>query len=101
MRRAARIGDGWYPQLRPGGGDPQEVLDRFRAYVREYGRNPEDVGLQTTTTITNTTPDDWGRRIEELEGLGITHVCVNTMGAGLGGPREHIEAIRRYWEVVG
>ena len=101
MKRAARLGDGWYPQLRPSDGDPRETLDRFRAYVREYGRNPDNVGLQTTASIANATPDAWATRLEELDALGITHVCVNTMGAGLGGPREHIEAIRRYKEATG
>jgi probable F420-dependent oxidoreductase len=101
MRRAARIGDGWYPQLRPAAGDPKEILDRIRSYVRESGRNPDEFPLQTTASIANTTRDAWAKRLEELEALGISHVCVNTMGAGLAAPRDHIEAIRRYKEVVG
>lgn len=101
MKRAARIGDGWYPMFRPGGPDPKETIDRFQAYVREYGRDPAEVGLQTTASIANAAPDEWSQRLEVLESAGVTHVCVNTMGAGLTGPREHIEAIRRYWEVVG
>jgi probable F420-dependent oxidoreductase len=101
MRRAARVGDGWYPQLRPSDGDPREVLDRFRSYVREFGRRPDDLGLQTTAAIANATPDALSRRLEELEALGITHVCINTMNAGLSGPRDHIDAIRRYKEETG
>jgi probable F420-dependent oxidoreductase len=101
MRRAARVGDGWYPQLRPSDGDPRAVLDRFRSYVREFGRRPDDVGLQTTAAIANATPDALSRRLEELEALGITHVCINTMNAGLAGPRDHIDAIRRYKEETG
>jgi probable F420-dependent oxidoreductase len=101
MRRAARVGDGWYPQLRPSDGDPRAVLDRFRSYVREFGRRPDDVGLQTTAAIANATPDALSRRLEELEALGITHVCINTMNAGLAGPRDHIDAIRRYKEEMG
>jgi probable F420-dependent oxidoreductase len=101
MKRAARIGDGWYPQFRPGGPDARETLDRFHAYVREYGRDPADLGLQSTASIANATPDAWAKRLQEFEDLGITHVCVNTMGAGLAGPRDHIEAIRRYKEETG
>ena len=101
MRRAARIGDGWYPQLRPAEGDPREIVDRFRSYVREYGRNPDDIGLQTTAPIASATPDAWAKRLQELDGLGITHVCVNTMNAGLATPRDHIDAIRRYKEETG
>jgi probable F420-dependent oxidoreductase len=101
MKRAARIGDGWYPQFRPGGPDPRETVERFHAYVREYGRNPDEVGLQSTAGFANATPDQWTQRLEEFEGAGISHVCVNTMGAGLATPRDHIEAIRRYREETG
>lgn len=32
--------------------------------------------------------------------LGATHLSLNTMGAGLTSPAEHIRAIRRYKEAV-
>ena len=32
---------------------------------------------------------------------GVTHFSVNTMRAGLKGPDQHIEAIRRFKEAVG
>lgn len=101
MRRAARIGDGWYPQFRPGGPDPKETVERFQSYVREYGRSPDEVGLQTTVAYANATPDEWSKRLDEFEAAGIDYVCLNTMGAGLTNPRDHITAIRRYKEETG
>lgn len=101
MKRAARIGDGWYPQFRPGGPDPKETLDRFHSYVREYGRDPADLGIQTTVAFGGTSPEEWIQRLELFESLAVSHVCVNTMGAELSSPRDHIEAIRSYKEAVG
>jgi probable F420-dependent oxidoreductase len=100
MTRAARIADGWYPQFRPGGADPQETLDRFFSYVREAGRDPQDLTIQSSSGMMGD-PDEWGMRIEQLGKAGVTHISVNTMGLGLTNPREHIEAIRRYKEAVG
>jgi probable F420-dependent oxidoreductase len=96
IRRTARLGDGWYPRLPSAASEAAELLDRFRAQVREYGRDPADIGLQSGASIINATPDDVAKRFEALEALGITHACLNTMGAGLAGPRAHIEAIERY-----
>ena len=101
MKRAARIGDGWYPQFRPGGPDPRETIERFHSYVREFGRNPAELGLQSTAGIANATPGQWSQRLEEFAAAGVTHVCVNTMGAGLASPRDHIDAIQRYKAETG
>lgn len=99
MRRAARIADGWFPMFRPGGPDPRETIDRWWSYVREYGRDPKDAGLQTSVNMTGD-PDEWRARLELFRGLGVDYVCVNTMGTGLAGPRDHIDAIRRYKEAI-
>ena len=101
MKRAARIGDGWYPQFRPGGPDPKETVEHFHSFVREYGRNPADVGLQSTATYANATPADWSQRLEQFEAAGIDYVSLNTLGASLASPRDHIEAIRRYKAETG
>ncbi|HEX5369738.1 MAG TPA: LLM class F420-dependent oxidoreductase [Dehalococcoidia bacterium] len=99
MKRAARISDGWFPLFRPGGPDPKETLDRFASYVREYGRSPDEVGVQAGATIAGS-PDDWRARIEEMSSLGVGEMTVNTMGQQLTA-RQHIDAIRRYREAVG
>lgn len=99
MKRAARVADGWFPLFRPGGPDPKETLERFTSYVREYGRSPDEVGIQTGATIAGS-PDDWRNRVEEMASLGVSELTVNTMGQQLTA-RQHIDAIRRYKEAAG
>jgi probable F420-dependent oxidoreductase len=95
MKRTARMADGWFPQFRPGGPDPKETLDRFFSYVREYGREPSQVGIQVGSGIQGN-PDEWRQRVDAMQSVGATHLAVNTMNQGLGGPRDHIDAIRRF-----
>jgi alkanesulfonate monooxygenase SsuD/methylene tetrahydromethanopterin reductase-like flavin-dependent oxidoreductase (luciferase family) len=100
LRRTARIADGWFPQFRTDTPQAAEAMERLRGYIAEAGRRVSDVGIEGRATIANATPDEWGRDAERWAALGSTHLSVNTMGAGLASPRAHIEAIRRYWEVV-
>ncbi len=100
LKRLARIGDGWFPQFRPGDAARQSV-ERLREYIHAAGRKPEDVGIEGRVGVANGTPDDWTRAVEEWRALGATHLSVNTMGAGLTSPREHIDAMRRFKEAVG
>jgi probable F420-dependent oxidoreductase len=97
IKRAARIGDGWFPQFRPG---PQatETIERVRGWVREAGRQPEDFGIEGRISMFNTPEDEWGEALEGWRGLGASHVSFNTMGVGIDSPQGHIDAIRRFME---
>lgn len=100
LRRIARIGDGWFPQGPP---DDQmrETLERLRSYVREAGRDRSSVGIEARVSLSNGNLDTLVRLTEEWRRLGATHISLNTMGAGLKSPAEHIQAIQRYKEAVG
>ncbi len=97
LRRIARIGDGWFPQGKP---DDQmrETLERLRSYVSEIGRNPSSVGIEARVSASEGDLDELVRRTEAWRHLGATHISLNTMGAGLKSPTEHIQAIQRYKE---
>lgn len=99
LRRTARMGDGWFPQMKPDAG--RELVERLRAYTAEAGRPPEAVGIEARVSVGDGTPDDWAAWTEGWRGLGATHLGVNTMNAGLGSVDEHIKTLRRYKETVG
>ncbi len=100
LKRVARLADGWFPQFRPGD-TARQTIDRLHGYIRDAGRKPADVGIEGRVGIANSTPDDWAKGVQDWRDLGATHLGVNTMGAGLTSPREHIDAIRRFKEAVG
>jgi probable F420-dependent oxidoreductase len=99
LRRIARLGDGWFPQMRPE--HAKEAVEKLHAYIREAGRDPKDVGIEARLSIGRKSPDEWARDVELWREAGATHLGVNTMNAGLTTPQEHIDAIRRVKETLG
>ena len=100
MRRVARMGDGWIP-LFPPDDEGRGVVERMRGYVRDAGRSPDDVGIESWFSVGSGGPEEWARFVEKWDEIGATHLSLNTMGAGLDSPDAHIEAIRRYREAAG
>jgi alkanesulfonate monooxygenase SsuD/methylene tetrahydromethanopterin reductase-like flavin-dependent oxidoreductase (luciferase family) len=99
VARAARIGDGWFPQFGP---DPRagERLELFRARVRAAGRDPARVGIEARISLSNAPEAEWERSLTAWRDLGVTHLSFNTMNAGLATPRDHIDAKTRFMDVA-
>ena len=98
LKRVARIGDGWLPQMPPD--RARELIGRLRSYAEELGRDPASIGIEARLSIAGSTPEEWVRLIEQWKEIGVTHLSVNTMRAGLASPQEHVDAIRRFEEAV-
>ncbi len=98
LRRTARLGDGWFPQGRPDE-EMRRKLDLLRRYTEEAGRDPNTVGIEARVNF----GDGVGacvRQTQEWQALGATYISINTMGAGLATPSNHIEAIHSYMDAV-
>ncbi len=100
LRRVAKMGDGWFPQMPPGE-NARQMLAQLHDYARAEGRDPGAIGIEARVSIGGKNPDEWAREVEGWRALGATHLTVNTMKAGLNSPQEHIDAIRRFTEAVG
>ena len=98
LDRAARIADGWFPIVR----DPAAIeklpsqIAGLREKVKTYGRDPVSFEIR----VESKGPDEWARDVESYEKMGVDFLCFSTMGAGLSGPRDHIDAMRRYKEAI-
>ena len=100
VRRVGRMGDGWFPQFRPDSAG-QARIEHMREYARQAGRDPNSIGIEGRISLTGGEgPQDWNQAAQAWAGVGATHVSVNTMKAGLEGPDQHIEAIRRFKEAI-
>ena len=100
IERAGRISDGWFPQ-RPPDDQARAMLDRLRQAAVAAGRAADAVGVEARLSIGQVPEAEWARYAEGWRGLGATHLCVNTMGAGLRSPQEHIDALRRVKDALG
>ncbi|MGH7692308.1 MAG: LLM class F420-dependent oxidoreductase [Candidatus Dormibacteria bacterium] len=100
LRRAGRLGDGWFPQVAPARG-----LEQARALVAEgarmAGRDPATLGMEGRVT--------WGRggaaELVELAGAwreaGASHISINTMGGGRTAAAEHLAILERVSAALG
>jgi probable F420-dependent oxidoreductase len=97
-RRAGRLADGWFPQVRPG---PE--LDKARAVVEraavEVGRDPREIGMEGRVTWRGS-PDRLAEHARGWQEAGCTHMSVNTMGAGLRSVDEHLAVLETAAEVT-
>ena len=100
LRRIARMGDGWFPQLQA---DEQgrERMAAFRNFVAEAGRSQDDVGVDARVALSRGGIDGALRDAGAWQEMGATHVSFNTLRAGLGSADEHIDALRRFKEAAG
>ena len=99
IRRIAALGDGWFPQVRPDEGGEQ-VLEQFRQYVREAGRDPASIGIQTSVSLRTGQAALTVQQAQAWEAMGVSHVSVNTMGAGFRSVDEHIAAIHGFRDAL-
>ncbi len=95
LRRAARIGDGWITNPMP--------TDQLRARLEFIGENLEqagrsrnEFGIDVRYNVFNPPADGWEREAARVNALGVTHICLSTMGAGYTGIDQHLNAARRF-----
>jgi probable F420-dependent oxidoreductase len=100
IERAGRIADGWMPQRAPDD-LARHQLDVFRGAAQAAGRDPSALGIEARLSIGQTPEGEWARFAADWRALGATHLCVNTMGAGLKSPQDHIDALRRVKDALG
>jgi probable F420-dependent oxidoreductase len=98
-RRIARIADGWFTHV-PTNDDGRAAMDVFRRLVREEGRDPATVPVEGRLPAAKSGPEEWKRGIEAFRQMGITGVELNTMGAGYRALDEHLDALRRFRELL-
>jgi probable F420-dependent oxidoreductase len=99
LRRAATLGDGWFPLMPPDRAAP--MIEQLHQYAREAGRDPAEIGVDARVNIRSREPDGWAETVERWRSIGATHLNLNTMGAGFGSPQEHLDALRRFQDTVG
>ena len=99
IRRIGKMADGWFPQFQPDNAG-QEKINEMREHATKAGRDPKAIGIEGRIGIAADKQEDWEKIAAAWDEVGATHLSVNTMRAGLKGPDQHIEAIKRFKETV-
>lgn len=86
LQRAARIGDGYFPAIFPTSKQREELpplLDKFRAYAKEYGRDPSSIEVTT----------GGARSVEEAKmyaDWGVHRLTITVRARDIAGMREEL-----------
>lgn len=92
MRRAARLGDGWFPAHYADEVVP--LIGRMRDYVAEAGRDGSTFSIEAVVTFSKTTAADRARDARALIDAGVTGLTVETVWSGFESPQQHLDALQ-------
>lgn len=100
LKRVARIGDGWFPQIPPDD-RAAAMLEQLRTWTVEAGRDPAAIGIEARLNLGREPADQWTSYVDRWRALGASHIGVNTMGCGFASPDEHITALEQVGAMLG
>jgi probable F420-dependent oxidoreductase len=107
MKRVVKWGDGWMPMSYAPNAEAKTAFDQLRAYAEAEGRDPAGIGIDTRVTAGLGDEAEWRDTVRFWKSCGVTDLTLTTYsGRGhlrrIAGRslRDHIEAIRRYWNAV-
>ncbi len=100
LERIARLGDGWLPNSRTIE-RAKPMLEKIDQYLEKAGRDRANFGIDVRLTTSAIVEEDWEGFVKTWEGLGATHLTVNTMGCGYTKPSAHINALKQFAERFG
>ena len=98
VRRIAAIADGWFTHIPPTD-EGRKGMELFTRSVKEAGRAPADVPVEGRLSALSS-EEEWARGIEAFRSMGMTSVELTTMGAGYTSLDEHLDALRRFRELL-
>jgi probable F420-dependent oxidoreductase len=100
LRRAGRLGDGWFPLVPPG---PE--LSRARSEVEhgavEAGRDPGSLGMEGRASWDEGGAEQLAEQIARWREAGASHVSIKTADGGLGPVEGHLAALAAVAAALG
>ena len=95
LRRVGRIADGWFPQVRPGGG-LEPALEVIREGAAEAGRDLSNLQFEGRLEYATRDHDKIAEHARRWQAAGATHLSLNTMHAD-SPARTRTSACSRRW----
>ena len=100
LRRVGAIGDGWMPNTAKAE-DARPLIEKIEGYLEENGRSRSDIGIEWRLWYGHRDPAKWLKYMDSWQGLGASHMSINTMNSDLESPEDHIKALSEFASVIG
>ena len=91
-RRIGRQADGWFNLCTPE--EFPEIRDDVYRAAEEAGRDPATLGMEAGVAVVGPREQEWQSRVAGWREAGLTHLCLRTLGGGLG-VDEHLGRLRQ------
>jgi probable F420-dependent oxidoreductase len=98
LTRAARLGDGWMPIMKPDA-QAEHALGRLREQLKSFGRDDAKFGIEAWLRMDAPDPQRWAAAADGWCRLGADMVMLYPMYR-IASLDEHIEMLRRFKEVA-
>ena len=99
LKRMARLGDGWIPNTMPLD-TAKSMVQKVRDYLQQVGRDPQTFGIDVRLNISSQERSTWEHYVETWRDLGMTHLCVNPLHAGLDTVDKQINLLRTFKDAL-
>ena len=90
-RRIGRQANGWFNLCSPEE-FPNLRDDIYRA-AEKVGRDPVTIGVEAGVAVVGSREAEWKSRVARWREIGLTHLCLRTLGGGLE-KEKHIQKMR-------
>ncbi|MEE2777535.1 MAG: TIGR03619 family F420-dependent LLM class oxidoreductase [Acidobacteriota bacterium] len=97
VRRIGRWADGYFVLCSP---EEFPVVDGgIRIAAEAAGRDPSTIGTEAGVAVVGPREDEWKDRVKGWRKIGLTHLCLRTLGGELSTP-EHMRKLEEVVEQV-
>ncbi|MDD9924242.1 MAG: TIGR03619 family F420-dependent LLM class oxidoreductase [Rhodospirillaceae bacterium] len=91
-RRIGRQADGWFNLASPE--EFGEVRDDIFREAEAAERDPKSIGIEAGVAVVGPREPEWKSRVAGWRDMGLTHICLRTLGGGLEA-HEHIPRMQQ------
>jgi len=91
-RRIGRLADGWFNLGTPE--DFPALRDDIHRAAEAAGRDPDSLGTEAGVAVVGPREHEWQARVARWREIGLSHLCLRTLGGGLAAD-QHIGRMRR------
>jgi len=91
-RRIGQQSDGWFVLCSPE--EFPSVQESIFEHAHEAGRSPDELGQEAGVAVVGPREAEWKDRVSKWHQVGLSHLCLRTLGGGLS-IKEHIPMLER------
>ena len=95
LRRMARMGDGWMPNSMPLE-KAREQVETLQGYLEDEGRSLDAFGIDVRINVKHQPPETWDAFAQAWQSMGMSHLALNTMGAGYDSLDAHLAMLEQF-----